>query len=195
MFIALSEAKGPSKGIPMRVHTAVTMALLVAAPLQAQAGPGTPAPRPPAVSTDVSSIDSIVSALYQTISGPVGAPRQWTRFYSLLDPAVRFIPTGCDTAGHCRRRIFTAEQYQEASDSALRALGFHERALVNKTERFGNIAHVFSSYASYRGDETAPFSRGINSIQLFWDGHRWWVLSVFWDSERMGNALPGEMGG
>jgi hypothetical protein len=54
---------------------------------------------------------------------------------------------------------------------------------------------VFSSYESFRRDETRPLSRGINSIQLFWDGHRWWVISIFWDSERMGNALPGEMGG
>jgi hypothetical protein len=176
------------------VASIVVLAAVHATPLAAQGViDSSTRSRPPAVSTDVSSIDSIVSALYQTISGPVGAPRQWTRFYSLLDPAARLIPTGCDTAGNCRRRVLTPEQYQEGSDSLLRAWGFHERALVNKVEHFGNIAHVFSSYASYRRDETTPFSRGINSIQLFWDGHRWWVLSVFWDSERMGNALPGEM--
>ena len=178
----------------MKILVPIGAALIFCAPaLHAQATPDSDTHRPPAVSTDVGSIDSIVSALYQTISGPVGAPRQWTRFYSLLDPAVRFIPTGCDSTGGCHRRIFTAEQYQERADSVLRALGFRETALVNKVERFGNIAHVFSSYASFRGDETKPFSRGINSIQLFWDGHRWWVLSVFWDSERMGNALPGAM--
>lgn len=179
----------------MRLQAPIAALIFCAPALHAQAAADRAVPRPPAVSTDVGSIDSIVSALYQTISGPVGAERQWSRFYSLLDPAVRFIPTGCDSAGGCHRRIFTAEQYQERADSVLRALGFRETALVNKVERFGNIAHVFSSYASYRRDETKPFSRGINSIQLFWDGHRWWVLSVFWDSERMGNALPGAMGG
>ncbi|HET9603874.1 MAG TPA: hypothetical protein VFO96_06250 [Gemmatimonadales bacterium] len=178
----------------MKAQACLAALLLVCvSPLRGQAVRDSTVHRPPAVSTDVSSIDSIVSALYQTISGPVGAPRQWARFFSLMDPAARLIPTGCDTVGNCRRRILTAEQYQERSDSLLTALGFHERALVNKVERFGNIAHVFSSYASFRRDETKPFSRGINSIQLFWDGHRWWVLSVFWDSERMGNALPRAM--
>ena len=180
----------------MKIVILIAAALMFRAPpLHAQATPDSTTHRPPAVSTDVGSIDSIVSALYQTISGPVGAPRQWVRFYSLMDPAARLIPTGCDTAGNCRRRILTPEQYQHGADSLLTALGFHETALVNKVERFGNIAHVFSSYASFRRDETKPFSRGINSIQLFWDGHRWWVLNVFWDSERMGNALAPDMGG
>jgi hypothetical protein len=180
----------------MKILAPIAAALILCAPaLHAQATPDSATHRPPAVSTDVGSIDSIVSALYQTISGPVGAPRQWARFFSLMDPAARLIPTGCDTIGNCRRRILTPEQYQHGADSLLTALGFHEAALVNKVERFGNVAHVFSSYASFRRDETKPFSRGVNSIQLFWDGHRWWVLNVFWDSERMGNALPGEMGG
>jgi hypothetical protein len=180
----------------MRVQTCLTALLaLCISPLSAQATRDSTVHRPPAVSTDVGSIDSIVSALYQTISGPVGAERQWARFFSLMDPAARLIPTGCDTVGNCRRRILTAEEYQQRSDSVLKALGFREKALVNKVERFGNIAHVFSSYESFRRDETKPFSRGINSIQLFWDGHRWWVLSIFWDSERMGNALPQAMGG
>ena len=180
----------------MRVQTCLTALLaLCIAPLSAQASRDSTVHRPPAVSTDVGSIDSIVSALYQTISGPVGAERQWARFFSLMDPAARLIPTGCDTVGNCRRRILTADEYQQRSDSVLKAVGFHEKALVNKVERFGNIAHVFSSYESFRRDETRPFSRGINSIQLFWDGHRWWVLSIFWDSERMGNALSRDMGG
>ncbi len=172
----------------------VTLATTASAQAQVTRDTATTA-QPPAVSTDVATVDSIVSALYQTISGPVGQPRQWARFYSLLDPAVQFIPTGCDSAGHCHRRIFTAEQYQQAADSLLQALGFREQSLVNHVERYGNIAHVFSSYASFRRDETTPFQRGINSIQLFWDGHRWWIVSVFWDGERPGNPLPQDMEG
>ena len=37
-----------------------------------------------------------------------------------------------------------------------------------------------------------PFARGINSIQLYHDGARWWVVNVFWDSERADNAIPSE---
>ena len=52
------------------------------------------------------------------------------------------------------------------------------------------MAQAFSSYQSFRRGEPAPFARGINSIQLFWDGQRWWIMSIFWDAERPGNPLP-----
>ena len=70
-----------------------------------------------------------------------------------------------------------------------------ERELVRRTERYGSMAQAFSSYASYRRGETEPFARGINSFQLFWDGQRWWIMTIFWDSERPNNPLPAEMQG
>lgn len=166
-----------------RVRRALTVLLLLA-PLVARAQ--TPAPRP----SDVSSIDGIVTALYATISGPPGQPRDWDRFFSLMHPQSRLAPTGCPPSGACVVRVWTPQEYRQRQDSALTAIGFREIALVNRVERYGNVAHVFSSYASYRLQETTPFSRGINSIQLFWDGSRWWIFSIYWDSERPGNPLP-----
>jgi hypothetical protein len=50
---------------------------------------------------------------------------------------------------------------------------------------------VFSSYESKRTAQDAkPFSRGINSIQLLNDGKRWYVVTIFWDSERPDNPIP-----
>lgn len=145
---------------------------------------------PAAAPADVSTIDSIIPVLYRTISGPVGAPREWDRMRSLFHPEARLIPSGCTPQGVCGARVLTVEGYIGRADSALRAMGFHEREIARRTERFGNVAHVFSTYESYRGDETSPFSRGINSIQLLWDGRRWWIMNVFWDSEREGNPIP-----
>ena len=59
------------------------------------------------------------------------------------------------------------------------------------TERFGNIAHVFSTYVSFRSRaDTRPFQRGINSFQLLYDGTRWWVVSVFWQAETRDYPIP-----
>ena len=60
--------------------------------------------------------------------------------------------------------------------------------------RFGAVAHVFSTYESRTLVELIlkPFTRGINSIQLFFDGKRWWTVTIFWDSERPGQAIPVE---
>jgi len=164
--------------------------LLLALLCMVGASAGSAQDRPAARPADVGSIDSIITTLYAVISGPVGQPRQWDRFHSLMHPDARLVPTGCDTAGTCRLRIMTPAEYQTRADSFLVAIGFTERELKRSTERYGAIAHAFSSYESLRRGETTPFARGINSIQLFWDGTRWWVLSVFWDSERPGNPLP-----
>lgn len=178
-----------------RRATCLSLALLtltLTAPLTAQQPAPAAAPTPAARPGDVGTIDSILIALYATISGPVGQPRQWERFHSLMHPQARLVPTGCDTAGTCRLRIWTAAEYQQRADSVLTAVGFTERELKHKTERYGAVAQAFSAYESYRNGETKPFARGINSIQLFWDGKRWWVLSIFWDSERPNNPLPAE---
>ncbi len=163
---------------------------LVLAPLAAHAQSPSSAD-----SADVASIDGVIGALYATISGPAGQPRQWDRFFSLMHPDARLVPTGCPADGPCRLRVWTPEEYRAAADSFLVAEGFHERELTRRTERYGTVAHAFSSYASFRRGEAAPFARGINSIQLFHDGQRWWVLSVYWDSERPGNPLPADFEG
>jgi hypothetical protein len=148
-----------------------------------------------ALPADVSTIDGIITALYDVISGPVGQPRQWDRFFTLMHPQGRLSPTGCPPSGACVVRVWTPAEYRQRADSSLTAIGFREVALVNKVERYGNVAHVFSSYASFKQQETAAFQRGINSIQLFWDGSRWWIFSIYWDSERPGNPLPKEFEG
>ena len=56
--------------------------------LHAQATtPSAPAARP----ADVASLDAILDALYASISGPKGAPRDFDRMRSLLGPNARFI--------------------------------------------------------------------------------------------------------
>ena len=91
-------------------------------------------------------------------------------------------------------RTITPEEYAANIGPQLENNGFFEREIGRRTEQFGNIAHVFSAYDSKRTpNDAAPFARGINSIQLFNDGKRWWVVTIFWDSERAGNPIPGEM--
>lgn len=151
---------------------------------------------PPAKPADVATIDSIISVLYQVISGPVGQPRQWNRFLSLVHPSAHLIPSRCPPeGGACTVRILTPGDYRQRADSFLVSSGFFEKELARRTERYGSVAVAFSSYASFRHGETTPFARGINSIQLFWDGTRWWVMNIFWDSERPNNPLPKDMEG
>ncbi len=70
---------------------------------------------------------------------------------------------------------------------------FYENAIVNRPDRYGNVTQVLSSYESHRSPGDKPFERGVNSFQLLNDGRRWWVVSIFWDSERPDNPLPANL--
>jgi hypothetical protein len=170
-------------------------ATAVASPALAQQTPPPPVPHPVAVTAtaarpgDVSSIDSIIVALYDVISGPVGQRRDWDRLRSLFIPGGRLIPTGMRPDGAVRMRLLEVNDYIATSGPLLERIGFREREIARRVDRFGNIAHVFSTYEG-RGEADATPIRGINSIQLIFDGTRWWVVSVYWQAESPGHPLP-----
>lgn len=148
-------------------------------------------PRPQADPVDVESLDAIVKALYDVISGPIGEARDWDRFRSLFIPEARLIPTGRNQAGNAGYRVMTAEDYVMANSQALTDIGFTETEIARTVETFGNVSHVFSTYESkFTRNGQPSTAHGINSIQLFNDGSRWWVVNVFWDSERPDNPIP-----
>lgn len=141
--------------------------------------------------SDVASIDSIVAALYDVISGPAGKKRDWDRMRSLFIPGGRLIPTGRRPTGEAGHRVLTVEDYIAASSKSVAENGFFEREIARRTESFANIAHVFSTYEGrHKAEDAKPFVRGINSIQLMNDGKRWWIVTVFWQGEGPDTPLP-----
>jgi hypothetical protein len=143
---------------------------------------------------DVASIDSIMKAVYDAISGDVGAKRDWDRFRSLFHKDARLIPTGKNPETKVvGARAMTPNEYIEQASPYFEKNGFFEREIYRKTDVFGNIAHVFSSYASFKkADDKEPFARGINSFQLMNDGKRWWVVTIYWQGESPENLIPKE---
>lgn len=162
-------------------------ALLTGLPLSAQDTLTVAAPAPDPA--DVASIDAIMTAVYDVISGPAGE-RDWDRFRSLFVPDARLIPTRRLAAGRWVPQALGVEEYVRLAGGQFRQQAFYENELWREVEEFGHIAHVFSTYASRRAPDEEPFVRGINSFQLFWDGVRWWVVSILWDAERSGQPIP-----
>jgi hypothetical protein len=150
---------------------------------------------PTANPADVKSIDAILRAIYDVISGPAG-PRDWTRFHSLFAPEARLTSTTKNRDAKTEQepvRLLSVDDFAQRAGAYFSAHPFYESAIVNRVQKFGNIAQVFSSYASRTAPTEKPFTRGINSIQLFYDGSRWYVLSILWDEESPANPLPPEM--
>ena len=175
----------------MRPFAMLWMLLALAAPLRAQeAGTATTAASP-ANPEDVKSLDAIIRALYDVISGPAGE-RDWARFGSLFRDGARLIPTAVDSAGEKVTFVWTPEQYAERAGRWFTQNAFYEREANRAVAQYGHIAHVFSTYESRRDPDAEPFVRGINSIQLFHDGSRWWIISIFWGDERSAGPIPAE---
>lgn len=183
--------------MPRRPTARLGMALVATCVLLAPAGASaqgvSPTGRtvPAAESADVQSIDAILAAVYEVISGPAGQARNWDRFRSLFLPEAKLIPTGFpEGSDRARAGVFSVEQYIERSGPILEGQGFFEREIGRVTEQFENIAHAFSTYESRRTPEGEVFQRGINSIQLLWDGERWWVVNIMWRGVAADVAIP-----
>src|SRR5580698_4964975 len=147
-----------------------------------------PTPKP----DDVKSIDAIMHAAYDSISGPAGA-RDWNRFRSLFLPQARFTQIGEGADGAKVVISWNVDEFVRDAGFIFAKDPFYENALVNKPESYGGMTQVLSSYESKRAPDGKPFDRGVNSFQVLNDGKRWWIVSIFWDSERADNPLPAKL--
>lgn len=139
---------------------------------------------------DVKSIESIMSALTEVISGPANEERNWDRFIYLFSEDAKLIPTQKSETGEVIYNYWTPQEYVEMYQKTRGGTAFYEQELHRITETFGNIAHCFSTYA-VRTSENGPIERrGINSIQLLKGKDRWYIMSVFWSNESIQEKLP-----
>lgn len=145
----------------------------------------------PANPNDVATPGAIIKAVYDVISGPAGEKRNWDRMRTLFTTDARLMPTGKKQTGEGVRKSFSLEEYISTSAPFLEKNGFFETEIGRKTEQYGNIVHVFSTYESRKTlNDDKPFMRGINSFQLWNDGKRWWVINILWESETKENPIP-----
>jgi hypothetical protein len=150
---------------------------------------------PTSESSDLTTPDAVVRALYASISFSPGGEPDWERVRSLFFQGARVIPPKRAGTDRVALDIEAFLERFRKNLPNLRPKGFREIGAATRLDVFGDVAHAFSTYAcSYPSSEaegaSEPFSRGINSIQLVRDGGRWWVSSLAWDEERADNPLP-----
>lgn len=142
---------------------------------------------------NVLTIDSIINSLYTVISGEKKEKRDWALFKFLFYPEAKLIASGKNDDGKPQVKYMKPDDYIKNSGKWLVENGFFENEIHRSVDNFGTLAHVFSTYETFHSekDET-PFMRGINSIQLFNDGKRWWIVNVYWSQESKRNPIPQE---
>ena len=173
----------------------VVVFLLVSGTVLAQM-PGRKREAPAPVPPDAASPDAIVAALYACVTHAPDAMPDFDRMRAIFLPVGMLIPPK-----RPNEDIFTTldvDQFAERFKKGMAARkekgdpqGFVEREVSKRTDCFGNVCQIFSTYESrYTTSDEKPFQRGINSIQIVKDGRRWWIASVVWDVERPDNQLP-----
>jgi hypothetical protein len=168
-------------------------ALLAALVLAAAAPPPYPTTDIPPRPEDVASVNGMMRAFYEVVSGPAGTPRQWARDRTLYIPEVRFAETRKLPDGGVSTKVWDHRQFAQDTDAFAFRDGFFESEIHRTTWRWGDIAHVLSTYESRRTADGGVIARGVNSIELFWDGKRWWIASAIWQPEQPGLPIPRDL--
>lgn len=144
---------------------------------------------------DVNSIDSLILALYDSVSFKPRSQPDWKRFRTLFHPDAYLVPPrskkenpslpmNVDAFIEKVRANFVSEDVANK--------GFSEFELARRTNAFGRVAQVFSIYESRFDGGSAPLARGIYSVQLVHEQGRWWVLTILWENETSLQPIPEE---
>ena len=137
-----------------------------------------------AVESDVSTLDGILQASYEVLSGPAGQLRDWERYRTLFADGARLMPVVAVAGEKPHVRQLTVEDYIRRVEPIFAVEDFWERETSRQSETFGRVAHVLSNYESLRDPNGPPFEHGANSMQLFHDDARWWIVSIMWNTSR-----------
>lgn len=142
-------------------------------------------------SENVLTINNTINSIYIAISGEKGKKRDWALFKYLFHPEGKLITSGKNDESQFQIRYMKPDDYIKGSGKWMVDNGFIQKEVHRTVDAFGNIAHVFSTFESvFSANDEKPFMRGINSIQLLYDGKRWWIVNVFWDNEDKRNPVP-----
>ena len=141
---------------------------------------------------DLGTVNGIIHSLYDVISGPAGQERDWNTFRNLFAENARMYIAVPDKDSGSVLKTITPEEYAQRNQTRLADEGFTEQELYRITNTYGAGTQVFSTYESHftnkNGEE--EITKGINNIQLYFDGERYFIVSIFWDANAKNIEVP-----
>jgi hypothetical protein len=144
----------------------------------------TPAPATPdaAACPPTGTLDQLIAAIDEAVTGPASKDRSCMK--QLLLPEARLIPVGPNGP-----HVLTLDDWIAAVAKNGDAI-VTEHQIKVKTETFGHIAHLWSTYTTALAGK--PLARGINSIQAVYDGQNWHVIEILWQAENATEPIPAQ---
>lgn len=123
---------------------------------------------------DTKTIDALMRASYEVVSGEKGAKRQWERDNYLHHP--KAVYSYFDKKKQ-EQVVMTLQEFHKETDDMVFNTAFYENEINREVRIFGNIAHVWSTYETRLVKGGKVERRGINSIQLIFEHNRWYIIS------------------
>lgn len=141
---------------------------------------------------NLTTVDGIIHGLYDAISGPVGQDRDWNSFRNLFAENARMYIAAPDKDSATVLKSITPEEYADRNQTRLSDIGFSEDELYRITNTYGAGTQVFSTYESHYTNKNGEedLTKGINNIQLYFDGERYFIVSIFWDANAKNIEVP-----
>ncbi len=139
---------------------------------------------------EVGTLDGIIKAYYDVVTVKKGEKVSYERDSCLHVPNALVGSAQKGRGGKVSLKLITLKQFHQASDAFLEKDGFWEREISRRVENFGAIYHVWSTYETKNVEDGPVIERGINSIQLYFDGTRFWILSWIFDNESKEQPIP-----
>jgi len=129
--------------------------------------------------------EGIPAAIDAAITGPAEKDRACMKALFIPEARMTFVSPGADGAP-----TYTLQTLDEwiARIKARGHIMLEEKQLKFHIERYGNIAHVWSSYALYSDGKQA--ARGINSIQAIKGAGGWRATGIMVQAESAIAPLP-----
>jgi hypothetical protein len=141
----------------------------------------------PAACRPTANLDQLIKAIDDAVSGPADKDR--TCFRDILLPDARLIPVSKQADGTIAPHILTVDGWIDAVRK--RGSGvFYKRLIKVKSEIYGPIAYLWSTYEVRPTPDGKAEVRGINSIQAVFDGARWRVIEIAWHAETPADPVP-----
>jgi len=131
--------------------------------------------------------EGIPAALDAAITGHADKDRACMK--ALLTPEARLMTVSLGTDGAPTYRLETLDDWIARVKARGHAV-LEEKQLKFHIERFGNIAHLWSSYAL--ASDGKQVARGINSIQAVKEPGGWRVMGIMVQAESAAAPLPKE---
>lgn len=138
---------------------------------------------------DVSSINGLIKAFYEVVSGEAGEKRQWERDEFIHNPKAIYTYLS-NESGDLKQVTLSLKDFHKETENMVLETAFYENEINREVKIFGNIAHVWSTYETRLEKNGKVERRGINSIQLFYSNEKWEIISLTFDRETQNNKIP-----